>query len=168
MGLPTIINTLEKLEKMHRSLFDLALKKTDYIKSNDLEALDALIKTEQAHVAAIETLEQQRQEQVELYLDEKEYSYTDVPTVANVIDASQGEQGLQQVILLRERLVEVVEKLKSQNDLNQKLVFQSLQFINVSLNMLRPQTTTEQMNYSDSEIRGENKVGKKSYFNSQA
>lgn len=169
MALSTILNTLEKLEKMHRSLYDLALKKTDAIKVNDIESLDALIKSEQSHVAAIETLEQQRQQQVHTFLLEKQFSYEGVPTVANVIDASTGEELLPQVIQLRDRLVEVVGNLKSQNELNQKLVFQSLQFINVSLNMLRPQPqSTDQLNYSDKEVRGENKVAKKSYFDSQA
>ena len=167
MELSIILGTLEKLEKMHRSLYELALKKTDLVKSNQIEELDLILKTEQAHVAAIETLEQQRQVQVKQYLTEKAFSYTGTPTVAHLIEAAHGEPLQAELKVIRERLIEVVEQLKAQNDLNQKLVFQSLQFVNLSLNMMRPQQQ-EQVNYSDKEVLGQNTVGKKSYFDSQA
>ena len=167
MELSIILGTLEKLEKMHRSLYELALKKTDLVKSNQIEELDRILKTEQAHVAAIETLEQQRQNQVKQYLTEKAFSYTGTPTVAHLIEAAHGEPLQAELKVIRERLIEVVEMLKAQNDLNQKLVFQSLQFVNLSLNMMRPQQQ-EQLNYSDKEVLGQNTVGKKSYFDSQA
>ena len=167
MELSTIIGTLEKLEKMHRSLYELAVKKTDLVKSNQIEEIDRILKTEQAHVAAIETLEQQRQIQVKQYLTNKGISHAGTPTVAQVVEAAHEEPLLAELKELRERLMEIVAMLKAQNDLNQKLVFQSLQFVNMSLNMMRPQQQ-EQVNYSDKEVLGQNTVGKKSYFDSQA
>ncbi len=167
MELPTILETLEKLEKMHRSLYEIALNKTNIVKSNDMAELDHVLKTEQAHVAAIETLEQQRQVQVKQYLINQGFSCTDTPTVAHLIEAAHGHPLLAELKLQRERLIEVVEMLKEQNELNQKLVFQSLQFVNMSLNMMRP-PQQEQVNYSDKEVFGQNEVSKKSYFDSQA
>ncbi|HBJ01524.1 MAG TPA: flagellar protein FlgN, partial [Lysinibacillus sp.] len=60
MSVEAINSTLTMLERMHKSLLELALKKTEIIKAGDIEALDQLLKDEQAHVAAIEKLEQQR------------------------------------------------------------------------------------------------------------
>lgn len=74
MSIATIVVTLEKLEKMHKSLLELALAKTEYIKQGDMEKLDQLIKNEQAHVAAINTLEQQRQSMVTDYLEQRNCS----------------------------------------------------------------------------------------------
>ncbi|WP_431029173.1 flagellar protein FlgN [Lysinibacillus sp. LZ02] len=168
MSVENLISTLEKLERMHKSLLELANKKTDLIKANDMEQLDDMLKTEQAHVAAIETLEQQRQKMVTDYLQAKGIAFTGTPTVAQVIDAADGaeKQALQEV---RERLVELVTTLKQQNDLNQKLVFQSLQFVNFTLDMLQPQRNqTNTFNYSGAEVRGEANIAKKSYYNSQA
>lgn len=168
MSVENIISTLEKLEKMHKSLLELANKKTDFIKANDTEQLDNMLKTEQAHVAAIETLEQQRQAMVTDYLQAKGIAFTDIPTVAQVIDATDGpeKQALQEV---RERLVALLADLKKRNDLNQKLVFQSLQFVNLTLDMLRPQRQqASTFNYSGAEVRGETTVAKKSYYDSQA
>ena len=167
MELSTILVTLEKLEKIHHSLYELASNKTNIVKSNQVEELDLILKAEQAHVAAIETIEQQRQVQVKQYLTNKEFSYTGMPTLAHLIEAAHEDPMLAELKAQRERLIEAVEMLKVQNDLNQKLVFQSLQFINMSLNTMQPQQQ-EQVNYSDKEVLGQNTVSKKSYFDSQA
>ena len=168
MSVENIISTLEKLERMHKSLLELANKKTDFIKANDMEQIDEMLKTEQAHVAAIETLEQQRQAMVTDYLRAKGIAFNDIPTVAQVIDATDGpeKQALQEV---RERLVALLMDLKKRNDLNQKLVFQSLQFVNLTLDMLQPQRQqASTFNYSGAEVRGDAGIAKKSYYNSQA
>ena len=88
MSIANIVVTLEKLEKMHKSLLELALAKTEYIKQGDMEKLDQLIKNEQAHVAAINTLEQQRQSMVTDYLRAKGIGLTDTPSVADVLNVA--------------------------------------------------------------------------------
>lgn len=162
MSIATIIATLEKLEKMHKSLLELAIAKTEYIKQNELEKLDQLIKNEQAHVAAIDTLEQQRQLMVTDYLRAKGIALTDTPSVADLIEAASPTESTEALVNVRARLVELLEKLKVQNDLNQKLVFNSLQFINITLDAMRPQRT-EQFNYSGAEIRGSAEISRKSF-----
>ena len=168
MELNAVLSTLEKLEKMHRSLLEIALSKTEFVKANDISKLDSILKAEQAHVAAIETLELQRQTQVKQYLTLKGLTPLDKPTMMELIDAAKNESSLYELEEVRNRLLDVVQKLKAQNDLNQKLVFQSLQFINVSLNMMRPQAPQDQINYSDKEVLRQDRVAKKSYFDSQA
>lgn len=49
---------------------------------------------------------------------------------------------------LKKELIDEVAKLKERNILNQQLIYQSLQFINVSLDMLRPQN--QDMTYGKS------------------
>jgi hypothetical protein len=49
-----------------------------------------------------------------------------------------------------------VSKLKERNGLNQQLIYQSLQFINVSLDILRPQN--QNLNYGDA-VRKTAKIG---------
>lgn len=166
MSVQTIIETLEKLEKVHRSLLELALRKTDVIKKGDMVELDQILKNEQSHVAAIETIEKQRQVLVTDYLKSKGIDFSDIPTVADVIEAAQAKNERDLLQQVRERLVQVVGELKSQNDLNQKLVYQSLQFVNMSLEMIRPQNN--QINYSGNTVKGQNVAPKKSIFDSQA
>lgn len=167
MTLTDIVLTLGKLEKIHKGLLELAKKKTEFVKAGDMKALDELIKQEQAHVATIETLEQQRQVMVTEYLRAKGIALTDTPTVADVIEAAKGDAMQQPLILIRERLMSLLDELRQQNDLNQKMVFNSLQMVSLTLEAMRPQRP-EQFNYSGAEVMGQNTVSKKSYFNSQA
>lgn len=162
MSIATIVVTLEKLEKMHKSLLELALAKTEYIKQGDMEQLDQLIKNEQAHVAAINTLEQQRQAMVTDYLRAKGIALTDTPSVADVITAADNSESTEKLVSVRERLIALLNQLKMQNDLNQKLVMNSLQFINITLDAMRPQQN-EQFNYSGAQIRGNAEVTKRSF-----
>ncbi|MFY0741555.1 flagellar protein FlgN [Solibacillus silvestris] len=162
MSIATIVVTLEKLEKMHKSLLELALAKTEYIKQGDMEQLDQLIKNEQAHVAAINTLEQQRQAMVTDYLRAKGIALTDTPSVADVITAADNSESTEKLVSVRERLIALLNQLKMQNDLNQKLVMNSLQFINITLDAMRPHQN-EQFNYSGAQIRGNAEVTKRSF-----
>jgi hypothetical protein len=168
MDLQTIILTLQRLEKLHRSLLEVALSKTEIIKTNDIEQLNLILKSEQSHIAAIEKLELQRQQQVTDYMSGKGLLIVEDPSVSTLIGFAKDEHEVEKLEEVRVSLVKVLAELKLQNDLNQKLVFQSLQFINVSLNMLRPQAPQEQINYSDKEILHQDRVSKKSYFDSQA
>ncbi|MBS7344121.1 MAG: flagellar protein FlgN [Caryophanon sp.] len=165
MNMEAIVGTLTKLERLHRSLLDVAIKKTDIIKDGDMDGLNDMLKSEQTHIAAIERLEQQRQVEVTDYLRANGFAPTEAPTVAQLIDAApqHEKQMLQQA---RERLIDVIDQLKQRNDLNQKMIFQSLQFVNMTLDLLQPRP--EQMNYS-SDIGGRSaQPQKKTYFDSQA
>lgn len=166
MSIEGIYATLEKLERMHKSLLELAFKKTELIKTNNMEALNQMLKDEQAHVAAIDKLEQQRQKTVTEYLGAKGFAPADIMTVADVIKVADNDADKQKLEKIRNQLLLIIADLRKQNDLNQKLVFQSLQFVNMTLDMLRPQP--EQINYSGNEVRGTNTIGKKTYFDSQA
>ena len=163
MSIEKIVATLEKLEKMHKSLLELAIAKTEFIKISDMENLDKLIKNEQAHVAAIDTLEQQRQLMVTDYLRAKGIAFTDTPTVADLIEAAKDTESVEALIDVRQRLGKLLATLKTQNDLNQKMVFNSLQFVNITLDAMRPQRQNQQFNYSGAEVRGNSEVARKSF-----
>ena len=77
--------SLDNLEKLHRSLLRLAYDKTALIKNGDMEALDQLLKDEQAHLAAISQMDVQRQNTVAEYLTNQGRSVPQSPTVADVL-----------------------------------------------------------------------------------
>ena len=149
---------------LHKSLLDIAYKKTEAIKTGDMDSLNKLLKDEQAHVAGISQLEQQRQLGVTDYLRAKGIAPTDNPTVALVLENTNTEKEKEQLTAARNQLLLTIGTLKEQNDLNQKLIFQSLQFVNMNLKMLRP--TPDKINYSKNEAKGPaNTLG---YFDSKA
>ena len=149
-----IIQNLTNLLRMHKSLLDLATKKTDIIVESNMEELDALIKTEQAHVAAIEQLERQRQQLVTDYLAAKGSASSLTPTVAELIEAADAPNKAK-IQTIREELLTIIDALRAKNELNQKMVYQSLQMVNMTLDMMRPQPTAQAdtMNYSSKEVR---------------
>lgn len=163
MSIEMILSIMDKLEKMHKSLLELAYKKTEFITTGDMDGLDQLLKDEQSHVAAITQLEQQRQQAVTDYLKAKGIASAEHATVAQVMEVA--EKPMEQLKLdeARKKMLIVIETLKHQNDLNQKMIFQSLQFVNMTLDMLRPQP--DQINYSQTQVRGSSL---KTNFDSQA
>ncbi|MEI4769590.1 flagellar protein FlgN [Psychrobacillus sp. FJAT-51614] len=164
MSIEKILHALKKLEMLHKSLLEIAYKKTEAIKTGDMDSLNQLLKDEQAHVAGISQLEQQRQLEVTDYLRAKGIAPIDNPTVAHVLENTNTNEEKEQLGAARNKLLLTLETLKHQNDLNQKLTLQSLQFVNLTLDMLRPKP--DQINYSKSEVRSPSKD--KTYFDSQA
>lgn len=127
-----LIAVLEKLYKLHESLYKLSLEKTTIIKGNDMESLQQIIKDEQTHIAAINTLEMERQKVAKdfLHIDK------DV-TISDCIEAAPLELN-EKLSSLQTKIIDIVEKLKEQNELNQSLIYLSLQYVNITLDMIQP------------------------------
>jgi len=165
MSITTILTSLDNLEKLHRSLLRIAYDKTAVIKSGDMEGLDKLLKEEQSHLAAILQTEGQRQGDVAQFLTDQGRSVPANPTVADLLTIAP-EADKQSLTEARDRLLHAIHDLKWQNDLNQKLTYQSLQFVNLSLDMARPRP--ESTNYSKTEISGQKTSKEQVSFDSQA
>ena len=168
MSITKILTTLEHLEKIHKSLLSLAYDKAELIKNSDMEALDELLKGEQAHLAGIIQIEAQRQKAVTDYLTDQGRSISNGPTLTEVMSAAPEEErkSLEEA---KDRLLHAIHALKQQNELNQQMTYQSLQFVNLSLDMIRPRP--ESVNYSKNEVQGQSQPGAKpklSSFDSQA
>lgn len=166
MSITTILSLLDNLEKLHKSLLRLANDKTAIITKGDMEGLDQLLKDEQSHLAAIAQTENQRQVAVAEYLIAQGRPVPVSPTVTDIFDVV-SEEDKKNLEKARASLLHTIHDLKWQNDLNQKLTFQSLQIVNLSLDMMRP-PRVETANYSKKEIDGNNKLGDKTSFDSQA
>ncbi|MBG9444654.1 flagellar protein FlgN [Cytobacillus firmus] len=139
MSAEALTVSMEKLLKLHKSLYELAVKKTDIIKTGDMDALNQMLKDEQAHIAAISRLDKEREKAANYIAPTLES-----PTVSDCLNILTQPDRLR-LETITEELAELVYELKEQNFLNQQLVHQSLQFVNVSMNLLRPQP--ENMNY---------------------
>ena len=165
MSIETILSILDNLEKLHKSLLRIANEKTALIKNGDIQSLDQLMKDEQAHLAAIVQMDNDRQKAVIAYLKGQGRPVPMNPTIANLIEATPIPES-NQLTEAKDRLLHAIHELKWQNDLNQKLTYQSLQFVNLSLDMVRP--STESATYSKTEITGKKETRIRPNFDSQA
>jgi flagellar biosynthesis/type III secretory pathway chaperone len=137
----TLVNILEKLLKLHESLLDLGLSKTEIVKKGDMEGLQQMLKDEQKHIAAINMMEKERHKAAKQFLG----SNAEDITISNCI--ANAEPELKETLSqLQTDILAVIEKLQDRNELNQMLIYQSLQFVNMSLDMFKPRT--ESVNYS--------------------
>ncbi|MHA7138078.1 flagellar protein FlgN [Rossellomorea arthrocnemi] len=164
MSATNLTKTLEKLYKLHKSLFDLSVNKTDVIKKSDMGELDNVLKGEKKHLAAIDMVEADRQRESIHYLQSRGVHLNEPPTISQCIEHSSPEE--QEMLgQWQQKLVGILGELKSQNELNQKLVYQSLQFVNMNLSIMQPQS--EPLTYSRS--NGEKKIpAGRSMFDSKA
>ncbi|MBT2678856.1 flagellar protein FlgN [Bacillus sp. ISL-35] len=135
MSVESLISIMNKLHKVHKSLYELTVKKTDIVKKGDTAALDQLLKDEQAHMAAINKLEQER----------AAVSNTILPNASLQEIAEANPAGKEQLLQKKEDLLDVITEIKARNELNQQLIHQSLQFINFSKSLVMPQE--KEINY---------------------
>ncbi|BCB05703.1 flagellar protein FlgN [Bacillus sp. KH172YL63] len=164
MSATNLLTNLEKLYKLHKSLFDLSVNKTDVIKKGEMIELDRVLKEEQKHLAAINTVEAERQREAAQYLQLRGISMNGTPTISQCIEHSTQEEQ-ESLANWQQKLIGMIDDLKVRNELNQKLVYQSLQFVNMNLSIMQPQP--EQSTYS--RPNGERKSpGGRSMFDSKA
>ncbi|PPA70246.1 flagellar protein FlgN [Jeotgalibacillus proteolyticus] len=131
-----LIQVLDKTLKLHKSLHQLALKKTTIIKEGDISRLNELMKEELKHVSAIQMLEGKRSGLACTITGKKESTLTEcLPFLP------QGEQ--KELKLLQGKMEEVLSGLKEQNQLNQQLIEQSMQYVSMNLHLLMPQAESQ-------------------------
>lgn len=144
MSAQTIITVLEKLITLHKRFNEVASKKTKIIQDGNMDALTALLMDEQKHVTAITQIEREREKAVLAFTSGRLVKMDEIIELAEPAEADVLSR-------LKAELVDELMKLKAQNELNQQLLITSLQFVNLSLDLLRPQDR----NYNYNQINQE-------------
>lgn len=140
MSTHSLIQTLQKSLLLHKSLNEIAKQKTEIIKKGNTEALQLLLKDEKKHIQAINKLEIERIQASKILLCENG-NENDNPTISDcILVVSVTEQG--QLKKLKAELQDQIKELTNRNDLNQQMLEQSLQFVNLSLDILMPNIET--------------------------
>jgi flagellar biosynthesis/type III secretory pathway chaperone len=130
------MNNLQRQVDEITSLLVLAYEKTDIVKQGDMSLLEAGMKQEQRLIFIMQQLEKERTEIVYRMMSGRPIT-SQAPTLADCLDLIDGIEK-QELMSLKETLVEKTTELKQVNELNQSLISQSLQFVNVTLSMVQP------------------------------
>lgn len=134
MSIEALVTSMSQLLKLHESLLVLSKSKTEMLKKGDVDSLQSIMAKEQKYTSAILTIEQGRQRAAQSFLQKSSEDLT----LSHCIEAAIPEVS-RQLQLLQEQLATVLNQLQMQNDLNKQLIYQSLQFVNMSLHMFQPQ-----------------------------
>ncbi|WP_077619700.1 flagellar protein FlgN [Bacillus sinesaloumensis] len=137
MSAENLVTTLKKILLLHQNLLKLSERKTDILKKGDIDALNEQMKEEQKYILAIRQVENERIAIVEKLLGPR----VQEKTLSKCIEASK-EPVRSELVELHEELVNVTADLKAVNELNQQLTHQSLQYVNMSMDMLMPHEQT--------------------------
>ncbi len=131
-----LFDILNRQTLVYESILKLSKQKTDLIVAGKIKELENLVKLEQALVLQISRLEKQREEtseelssQLALQEDQNKISIT------NLLNHLNDEQQ-EQLKSFQQKMKEIVEELKNTNELNAKLIKQSLEYIEFSMNMI--------------------------------
>lgn len=138
MTFTELVSLLEKQVKLHKSLYQLALKKTEALKKQDIDALTALMNDEQKHIFAIQQLENNRLHFM------RQHGLAEATMTSCIELAEEPERS--QLVELYDELSCIIANIKQANDVNRQLTEQSLQFVYLTLDMMMPQT--QPMNYN--------------------
>lgn len=164
MSAQSIIQTLQQLINLHRELNKMAQEKTEAIKAEELKSLSSLLVQERKLVVAIEQLENVRQSDVHAFLREKGVQDGTALLSECIQYASENERT--ELTRLGAELREEIISLKERNELNQQLIYQSLQFVNLNLNLMLPEN--ESYTYDRPQDPEGERQPSKSLFDSKA
>ncbi|RZI50811.1 flagellar protein FlgN [Aeribacillus pallidus] len=158
VSLANLINVLEKQLIIHEQLYNLAVKKTDLLKKDDVNQLMQLLKEEQKYVMQLENAEKERIKAAACFLERE-----DDLTISACIEKAENEDK-ERLINLKEKLTNVLANLKNANFVNQQLALQALQVVNLTLDLFMPEEASP--NYTNS--NQESKQSKRrSWFDSK-
>lgn len=136
----TLLTILNKELDLYKEIAELVKKQTDIIKKGDIDGLNELLKTQQKYVTSITVLEEERQKELARIFPGKR----ELPTITNCIEMAVDQEKVQ-LTRVYDDLMSVLQKIQEINELNQQLLEQSLEFVNFSMNLLRPQK--DNLNY---------------------
>lgn len=137
MSAENLVSTLKKILLLHQNLLTLSVQKTEILKKGDIVALNEQMKEEQKYILAIKQMENERIAIVDKLLGPR----VQEKTLSKCIEVAR-EPIRSELAGLLEDFVKVTRDLKAVNELNQQLTHQSLQYVNMSLDMLLPQEQT--------------------------
>ncbi|KOR76285.1 flagellar protein FlgN [Paenibacillus solani] len=136
MNVTAFNDVLEKLNSVYRDMLELAELKRQAIIDNDVDSIIQLMTRETKGVKAIEQLETQRQEMVNAFLQSRGIKSQLQLTMTELVRLVFDQDEKARLMQIQTRLSETLNDLKEKNNLNQHLMKQSLDFIDLSLDLL--------------------------------
>lgn len=140
MNTSFLLTTLQQQLEEYTELHQLTVAKTGFIKKNDILNLNEIINKEAKYLLSLDVLEKKRVEAVYAVLSGHEWS-GELPTLSDCLNVVSDEEATK-LLNIQSELKVIIEELKERNYLNQELIYQSMQFVSLSLSMLKPKQTT--------------------------
>jgi len=144
-----LINILTREVEIYQEVLKISKDKTELIVEGKINELDNMTKMEQAFVIDIGKLETLREKVVKGLSDDIGLNPSDI-TISEIINHLDKEQA-QELEICKNNLLSIINEVKTVNDLNSKLIQNSIDYINFSINVLSsiPETNNNYSNTGD-------------------
>lgn len=136
----TLLHVLSEELKIYNELLSLSKNKTDIIIKGKVTELDTMVKREQELIVELGDLESQREAAVDEIARRLNINPSEI-TMSELVDRLEPTQA-QQLRKYQLNLTGILGELKELNDANSKLIKNSLEFINFSINIMAGATNT--------------------------
>ena len=158
-----LYEAMQRLVDLHVDLVEISQNKTEEIKQGDMEKLSKLLMQERKQVQLISQKESERQELVEKFFVEKN-AQNEEQTMTNLLAFIDDETEKVEFEKVMSALIDAIVELREIEQLNKELMEQSMQLVQLSLDMLQP--SINRMNYDGKQNIQES--SKRSVFDSKA
>lgn len=162
MSIQNVQQALTNLVKLHETLLEISQEKTEVIKEGKVDKLQAILVKERKRVRELEKAETVRIQAVDAYVQEHP-SITDA-SITSLLEYIEMEKDRADLEASAISLTEAITKLKQQEELNRALISQSMQFVQLSLDLINP--SLKNMNYGEG--KPASSAAKRSVFDSKA
>jgi len=136
MSLQGLTLIMDKLIKLHRTLLELSELKTSILVKNQMDDLNQIVNKETNIIKQIMQADQRRIEEISEFLIEKGFKPNPKITVKDLIKLVYKADEKQALGEKQELLLSMITQLQELNVRNQKLIEQSLLFINYTLDLV--------------------------------
>jgi flagellar biosynthesis/type III secretory pathway chaperone len=162
LSVQQIMELMEQLVDVHKQLLSISKEKTERFKEGAIEPLQQLLVKERKQIRLLEQTESKRQQAVEKWFQTNGMD-TEQYTVSHMLEKLEDEKERETLANITTTLTETIVELKQQEQLNEALIRQSMEFVQMSLDLMNPNISS--MNYGK-EMK-EN-TANRSLFDSQA
>lgn len=128
-----LIIALNKQYEIYQEVLEIEKKKRKIIVDGKIKELDGITSKEQAMILSIAKLENIREAIIKNVI--KELNINNVENIAELTKYLDDESKTK-IIAIRDKFTEILKMVKNENDLNSKLIEQSLEYIEFNKNLL--------------------------------
>ncbi len=128
-----LVMALEKEEEIYTEILELSLNKKRAIIDGDIKEIEKIVNEEKAIAISLVKLDNIRIRIVNEILKEN-----NIDSVENITELSEyiDESSKKEILELKTKLNDVINKVKNENDINKDLVKQQLSYINFNVDLM--------------------------------
>ncbi|MFA5525123.1 MAG: flagellar protein FlgN [Tissierellales bacterium] len=150
--------------KLYKEMLQITTQKTDIITSGKINDLDSITHLENSMILNLGKLEERREKVLNNI--EKHLGAEEKLTIADILSQVNDSDGIRQKIEgVANMMSQVLDELKEKNDLNGLLIKDTLEYIELNINLL---TNVSERGIYNNKVQKENTAQKISLFDSKA